>query len=97
MKVEVYKSVDIETDVTIDTDDIREALLDALRCAEHSMNPDNAANERTKQFDVCQFVLAAWQCLSAVTDEMIATCTDKQREPISKRLHEQAQRWEIKQ
>lgn len=92
MQVTVHANVDVETEVHLSIDEITEALRD-IECETNRtmIHPD--ATERNKVFAIGQFVTAAWQCLSAVTDDMIALLPAMTRAVIADALAKQAARF----
>jgi hypothetical protein len=91
MKVQFCKTVEVESEVHITSEDITEALQEMLRDAEQRMNP--GTTERQKAFAVQQFVSSIHSCLAAVTSEMIAQIKPQHRELISNALLGQADRF----
>ncbi len=90
MKVPVYTTVDIDTEVSVSVEDITAALNDALAEAREATREDG--DGRHAGFMVGQFVSAVYQCLEGLTDDMIKTITRAKRAMIAEKFVEMA-RW----
>ena len=64
MRVRIQKRVDVDTEVNVDLDDIREAIAESVAYA----------TARPSAFSVCDLVKNCCQCLNALTDEQIRLC-----------------------
>ncbi len=69
MKVEICKSVEIETEVIVDIVDIATALHESLSQCESQFDPDRQDKHRTR--GLLLLVSSIHECLSAVKPEMI--------------------------
>ena len=91
MKVNICTTVDVETTADVSVEDITTALCECAdemwKCGEcyGVVSPQtlNAAK---------RLIAAAWQCLLAVPDEVIAEFSDADRKMIAGRLSEQRDR-----
>jgi hypothetical protein len=88
VKIPFCKTVDVESEVTIDIDDITSALNDALVDAQRA-----TGNERQRVFPVLQLLNAVHECLTAITDEMIADTKPAARLTIASALRKLATRY----
>ena len=89
MKARISERVDIETEIDITSDDVRQVLSEKL--VELNDNPD-----------ACQrFLLGLandlFQVLSAITPQMIARVSDKNRKIVFDGLIAQVNRWEYQE
>ena len=90
--VSICKSIDIETDVSVDVDEITCALHERLQSVEERYkNEDQLDTGRIRE--ILGFVNSTWQCLQAVTEKMIASTKPEQRKIIFDALTVQANRW----
>jgi hypothetical protein len=94
VKVEFCKTVEVESEVEIDTDDIVRAVEDLYNNCVAVM--DGETTIRQKSFAVGQFVTAVYQCLQGVPDRMILQLKPSQREIIANALLAQADRFSVK-
>ena len=88
MKVKVFETVDIDTEVSVDVNDIRAMLVE--------LESDVDIHNMTAGGHVCglgELLNAAYSCLKSPTDEMIATLSKSNRENIAKLFREQADRY----
>jgi len=92
LKVPFSKSVDVESEVSIDVEDITNALTELLSDAGNKV-ASGYANDRSKAFAVGGFVSGVHQCLAAVTDEMIDCMGGSGRKVIADALRKQAARF----
>ncbi len=90
MRVRVYKETYIDTEVSIDAEQITQALRDSL----DALTRTEGAGERADRA-ILEFITASWQCLAAMTDGMIAGIKPEHREIIGEKLNEQAARYWI--
>jgi hypothetical protein len=91
MKVEFCKSIEVESEVDITAGDIAAALEELFVEAGRSM--EFSATDTSRRFGVRQFVVAALNSISAVSDEMIASLMPPQRELIAVELRKLAERF----
>jgi hypothetical protein len=92
MKVAFCKSVDVESEVNIDVDDITTALQESLNDAELTRR-HAGESPRFKTLTVWRFVSSVYQCLKGVTDEMIESIPENNRKIIADAIREQADRY----
>jgi hypothetical protein len=92
MKVAFCKSIDVESEVSIDTEDITNALSEQIQEAEERAG-NESLNQRQRSFPLGQFLSSVVHCLSAVTDEMIKAMTPENRRMIANALQKQVDRW----
>jgi hypothetical protein len=89
VKVEICKSVEIETEVTIDIDDITSAINDHVaECVGLSEQP-----QRFRIRAVLTLCNAWHQTLSAITDEMIAEVEPHNRKLVFDAMTKHIERW----
>lgn len=89
MKVRIYKSVDIDTEVDVDIDDITSAIGDYLQdCIRTSDQP-----QRNRSRAVISLCNAIFQSMSAMIDEMIEQVEPKNRQAIYDALSKQIERF----
>lgn len=84
MRVQIFKSVDIDAEVSVSVEDITAALVDAL---------EEAKTKEKSRHVVNLFINSVWQCLSAMTDEMIDRMKPEHRKLVAESLTEQAGRF----
>ena len=94
MNIKVFATVDFEKDVSISVEDITAALME-IEDETREMIEHPGATPRNKAFAIKQFVTAAWQCLSGVTDEMIILLSDEARNNVADALEKQASRFRV--
>jgi hypothetical protein len=87
VKVEYSKTVEIEGEVHVTVEDIRAALRESLSVA--TGEPGVPLSRR----EICKFASHVYECLSAVTDEMIAAVQPTNRTVIADALEKEAARW----
>lgn len=90
--VDICKSVEVETEVNVDVDDITAALAESLDSVTERYAEKNE-QDTAKARELMGFINSVAQCLKAVTDEMIADTRYSNRDLIANALREQAQRW----
>ena len=95
MKIKFYKTIDIESEVHIGVDEIREALVDALAASKAKTHP--GANDRQRECPVNQFVNALWTCLVAIDEEMLNQISPESREVIANALMRKARMFGAKE
>jgi hypothetical protein len=88
MLVKVFQNVDLDVDVTITSEDIRNTLNERL--VELSGGDAGQCSSA-----VCAIVQEAWQVLNAITPEMIGCCNLTQRRTIADALSTQSSRWDF--
>lgn len=87
MKVEYSKTVEIEGEVHVGVQDIRDALSESLyRASGYPFEP-------LSRTYICEFASHVHECLSAVTEKMIAEVQPTNRNVIADALEKQAARW----
>ncbi len=88
MKVAFSKSIEVESEVTIDIEDITSALqdlaIDVMR---------DVGSDRHVEFAVRGLLVASMQCLQAVTDEMVARLSPDMRGKVVSALQKQLERY----
>lgn len=92
MKVPFSKTVEVEGEVDITTDDIVFALTEMMEDAE-SLSTELEATDRQKVFRLGQFLSAAIRCLQSVSNGMIASLSDEHAKLIADALWDQAKRY----
>ena len=92
MKVEVFKSVVIETEVDITTDDITASLDDRRKLIKEQFEDPEMVHRHFNR-DLLGFASDLVRCLMSITDEMIAGIETNHREIIAKKLQNQADRY----
>jgi hypothetical protein len=90
VKVPFCKTVDVQSEVTIDIDDITSALNDALGVTVDGTTTAYDHKARRRVFPVLN---AVHQCLTAITDEMIADTKPAARLTIASALRKLATRY----
>lgn len=92
--VSICKSIDVETDVNVDVDEITCALRERLQSVEERFQNDNEyVKDAGRTREILGFMNSTWQCLQAVTDKMIASLEPKHRKILFDALVLQASRW----
>ena len=86
MRARITATVDVEKDVYIDSDDVRQVLSE--RMVELT---DDAEASQHFLLGVCNDV---FQVLKAITPQMIARVSDKNRQTVFDGLIAQVNRWE---
>lgn len=92
MKVEFSETVEVTGTATIDIEDIHGALLEAMSNVDIELTR-GGANERQKAFVLNTFANTIYQCLEAITDDMISEGSDALRKAFSEALLKHGARW----
>ena len=92
--VSICKSIDVETDVNVDVDEITCALRERLQSVEEQFQNDNEyVRDAGRTREILGFMNSTGQCLQAVTDKMIASLEPKHRKILFDALVVQTNRW----
>ena len=93
MRIEFSEEVTVTGTASVSIDDITIALKDSLDQAEYAM--ETSDNARTKIYLVQRFVSDCFQCMSAITEEMIAEVPESNRQLIYAEFQKHVGRWAI--
>ena len=91
MHVEFTEEVTVTGTASVSIEDITIALKDSLDQAEYAM--ETSDNARTKIYLVQRFVSDCFQCMSAITEEMIAEVPEANRQLIYAEFQQHVDRW----
>ena len=97
MKVPIYTTVEVDTEVSIGAEEITGALWESLRQAELAAADDNEDRQKYRRACINGVFNCIWQVLKGVTDEMLDEMKSEHRQIVVEHLSKELERIRPKQ